>query len=708
MTHEIITKFKSSPDSDISSQTTKRTIVKSKDKSVNDVIIDEILEETPTEIPEKSSPMIEEIETLPLLPEHIEELPEEVHVLEKVSEDGKSEKQIIKKRVIKKHKGGKQEKTEIVTVEEEGKEPKSTVTIQELLEDEDKPTEIQELPQEVQVIEEESDEGTKIQKKIKKRVIRKRKGDKHEATEIVTVEESGKEPQTTVTTKEIKEDSFPFEPQEIEELPEHVHVIEQVKPDGQKVKKTIKKRVIKKRLGDKHEETKIITVEEEGKEPETTVSVEEITEDVPEIIEESPEQVQIIEETKLSGEKTKKLIKKRVIKKHKGGKQEATEITTVEEEGKTPEMTVTVEEIKNEQPEITYESPEKVEIVEEIKDGRKIKKTTQKRITKKQSGENQKVTEIVTVEEEGKKPKQTIIVEEIPNQNLPDVIEELPEEIKITEKIQPSGEVIKKIVKKRVIKKPKGDRQEATEIITVEETGKEPQTTITVQELEHESFQPQEIQELPEEIKILEEIKSDGKKVQKLIKRRVILKRKDGKKEATEIVTIEEEGKQPETSIVVEEIVDNGEPLYPQNIEELPEEVKVIEEVKPDGKTSKRIIKKRVLQKTKDGKKESTEIVTVKEDGKSPETTVTIKEIKYEKPEEILEMPERIKIIETNEDGKTIKKTVKKRVIHKKKGDKVEKTEIVTVEEEGKIPEVALTVQNLPDEEITLVKPQQI
>ena len=94
--------------------------------------------------------------------------------------------------------------------------------------------------------------------------IKKKSGKKQEVTEIVTVEEPNKEPETTVT---VVESEIPEE-----QIPSSVQISEDVS-EVKKGDKTIKKRTIKKKSGKKQEVTEIVTVEEPNKEPETTVTV---------------------------------------------------------------------------------------------------------------------------------------------------------------------------------------------------------------------------------------------------------------------------------------------------------------------------------------------------------------------------------------------------------------------------------------------------
>ncbi|TDG44139.1 hypothetical protein AWZ03_009416, partial [Drosophila navojoa] len=86
--------------------------------------------------------------------------------------------------------------------EEDDKQPETTVTVEEVPVEEEQHEEIQELPEEVRVVETETEDGKPKKKKIRTRVIKKVKGDKQEITKIETVEEEDKKPQTTITVEE--------------------------------------------------------------------------------------------------------------------------------------------------------------------------------------------------------------------------------------------------------------------------------------------------------------------------------------------------------------------------------------------------------------------------------------------------------------------------------------------------------------------------
>jgi titin len=687
----------------------------------------------------------EELEVEKIEPEkvdHVIELPAEIQVTETVTKEGKPKKTTVKK--IRRRKGGKVEKTEIVTVEEEGKKPKTTVSVEEVPEEVEEIPEIkpeepdytEKLPVEIQVSETITKEGKPRKTTIKK--IRRRKGDKEEKTEVVTVEEEGKKPKTTVSVEEFE---IPEELQP-EKVSTEIQVIETIDKTGKPEKTTIKK--IRKRRGSKVEKTEIVTVEEVGKKPKTTVSIEEIEvpeelEEIPAVkyetpdyVEELPAEVEVTEAITKEGKRQKTIVRK--IKKRKGQKEEKTSIVTVEEEGKPSETTITVEEVpaiveKKKPKKPIEELPVEVTVTETVSIEGKPKKTIVKKL-KRRAGNKEETTKIVTVEEEGKKPTTTVTVEEIiipeevePLPEKPVLIEELPTEVKVTEIVGKDGKPTRKVVKVRRLRKRKGSKQEDTQIVTVEEEGKKPTTTVTVEETEIPELvqeipeiKPEEavyLEELPEEVQVTETVTKEGKPKRKIVKTRKIRKRKGSKQENTEIVTVEEEGKKPQYTVCIEEIdvpeeVQEIAELLPQEatyIEELPTEVKVTETVTKEGKPKRKTVKIRKIRKRRGSKQEDTQIVTVEEEGKPTETTVTVEEI--EVPEEITEeplkplesvfieeLPQEVQIVETTTpDGKIKKQKIKTRVIRKQKGDKEEKTQIVTVEEEGKEPKTTVTVE---------------
>jgi titin len=361
----------------------------------------------------------------------------------------------IKKRTITKEVDGKPEITEITTVQEDDKKPKTTIKTKlhevssaEPLEEIVKPFEpekkkkkkvqptIVELPEEVKVTEVITEKGP-TEKVTTKRVIKKQVGPIQEITKIETTEEEDKPTETTVTIEEIVSDVIPeiAESKPVEEL-EKVDVEEKI-VDGKTKKVKTKKRVIKKDVKDgKQQITEIVTIEEDDKEPQTTVTtilhdtstIEPMVEEMlkpyepdqkkpkkikPTIVE-YPEEVTVTEVTTKQGEPSKKVTRKKVIKKQTGPVEEITHIETTQEGDEEPQTTITiVEMVPDELPKFielkpAEELPEKVEVTEELVDGKIKKKKVKKQITKREKDGEAQITEIITVQEDDKLPKVTV------------------------------------------------------------------------------------------------------------------------------------------------------------------------------------------------------------------------------------------------------------------------------------------------------------
>lgn len=231
-------------------------------------------------------------------------------------------KQIVKKRTIKKKTGNTQEITEIVTQQEENLAPITSVMVTEsVIEDDTEPISthepnsdearvVEEMPEVVEISQVETKEGPK-KHVTKKRIIKKKTDRKESVTEIVTKQTEGQKPITSVKVTEIDlplEEILDVEPLEVhkekphesetvEELPEHIQVIETKSLEGPKKKTIIKKRTIKKKKGDKEEITEIMTKQEEGEAPETVVTVTEVEENPDMVIEaeDKPEEESIVD-----------------------------------------------------------------------------------------------------------------------------------------------------------------------------------------------------------------------------------------------------------------------------------------------------------------------------------------------------------------------------------------------------------------------------
>lgn len=392
----------------------------------------------------KTANVVEEI-----VPITTEEITERVTVSETISEEGIPQK-ITNKRVTKK-KGHKQRIIEQVTSEEASQIQRITTTTT-ILEDmkiapegeKIEPQVVEEVIDDVQVTE----VHTKGRpKKFTKKKTLKRKGSVEHITEQITVEEEGKAPIILIADEPFEEaikdhDAILFLPSlesavPVEEITEQIVLTEEM-TERDKPKITIKKRIIKK-AGKAQQVIEKITVEEEGLEPVTTIienPVEEIitvenilplsvrAEETLPAVDDVREQVFISQEM-TGDDKPKKIIKRKIVKRQ-GKKQKVIEETETQEEGKAPvieiveypieevlfeETTKPFEEKNLSQPE-TEEVVSEVQIVKELTSLGKLKSTTKKRKIKKNIGEDDKVTEEVIIEEEGKESVTT--VEEIP------------------------------------------------------------------------------------------------------------------------------------------------------------------------------------------------------------------------------------------------------------------------------------------------------
>lgn len=218
-----------------------------------------------------------------------------------------------------------------------------------------------ELPEENIVEEVLSPTGeTKVQR-TKKRTIKKKKGDKQETIEIITIDEDEKDSVTSIVINEIElspESPWPDEKDAeiaivIHELPEQETDITETMDD---TKKTVKKRTLKKKVGKAHETTEIITVLEDQLPVHTEVVVTLSDIELEEVLDyegeekdleqadaslEHPEDTEEVMVTQYKPKKPKKEKKKRT---------------------KTPEeeQSAEIEEIPDEQPLTVEELPEEV------------------------------------------------------------------------------------------------------------------------------------------------------------------------------------------------------------------------------------------------------------------------------------------------------------------------------------------------------------
>lgn len=873
------------PSETVEQETADVSAVRSKHRVVKKKRVDTRVEGEETVITEEESVEPFQIETIteakgiesqiPMVLQEpvVENLPEDVQVIERITKDGERKQSVIKKRTIKKKSAGKEELIEVVTVQEDDKAPETTITITEeevpeepsaaaeekpkpkrkkvkklkpmddtdeiierLLNLEVKKTELEQYEkvdvefkkkpviEEIVTVEEQPEaeemiqttEGEIIKQIIKKKIIKKRVGPKVEVTEIVTTQQDGKQPEITETvteeavepfeTEQVLEESpcleeipvpetgevitkvvkkkvskkikkvmpqptemseeevdelliIPAQPEQImiEELPEKIDVIETVTIDGKPKKHITKTKVIKKRTGDKVEEVQVVTVQEDDNPAETTITLSEEaipvepteldaqpaekpkpkkknlktikkigddTDDIIEkllnlevkktelemyekidveprrkskqveefifepvqaeqaIIEELPAQ-QIMKEVTTVVQKPKKVVtKKQIIKRKVGDKEEVTELVTVQEDDKTPVTVETVTETV-----LPYEgeqAPQEIATIEDVPQMKKIKTKIVK-------------TKIKHDEEETQDTRQDEImpVTAQPKQQMEMVIEEMPETTEIIETITEEGKPRKQAKKTKVIKKKVGDTVEEVLITTVQEDNKPAETTITVVE---EVLEPTATEEgtLPQEKpkmkkKKVKTVKKTTEDMDDIIDRLLNLEVKKTELEKYERIDVEFK---PRTRRIEE-----------TSVEEFPETVSM--HLSEDGSESKQVTKRKLIKKKIGKTEQTTEVVTIQTDNLEPTTTVTVteEELPYEQPEEFIveqipaetavveELPEEIKVTEVlTVAGKPKKQITKKRTLKKRTAGKEELVEVVTVQEDDKEPETTVTI----------------
>lgn len=220
---------------------------------------------TPKKKPKKKKPT----ETEAIV---IEELPEEFVEIKVPKEDGEVVVQTITKKILKKKQGPRNEVIEVKTVEEEGKEPEHEISI-------------------VSVDNQPNESTPSISTHILQNIRTEELPDVLEDLLLEAIPEAGdsdkpkfrkKKPKSKAT--EFEEPVVPFESDMpltsllIEEAPLEIIITETPTEDGSTVKKIAKKRTVKKQQGPDEQIIELISVEEDGKELETILT---ITEDKP-------------------------------------------------------------------------------------------------------------------------------------------------------------------------------------------------------------------------------------------------------------------------------------------------------------------------------------------------------------------------------------------------------------------------------------------
>ncbi|EZA47270.1 Titin [Ooceraea biroi] len=360
--------------------------------------------------------------------------------------------------------------------------------------------------------------------------------------------------------------------------------------------------------------------------------------------------------------------------------------------------TTGIEEIipsKIEELEETTQKPIEAEPIK-LEDKPKVQKKKRKRtfycpyrILNRNKHEN-KITEEVTVEEKGKMPVTTITespVEEVVEETIkplpllqfatPVEQEEVREQVTVTEEVVESKRP-KKITRKKIIKR-KGQTQQVTEEVTVEEKGKMPVTTITegpVEEIVEETIKPLplphfatpvEQEEVREQVTVTEEV-VEGKKPKKITKKKII-KRKGQTQQVTEEITVEEKGKMPVTTITEESVLPFSERLEPLTIDHHADTIPEKHEKLKHKKLTKPKVDEKVLEDTL--KKSLYQEQGAKDE--IPEEIV--EEIITEETEK-----QKARLIEEEEEEESVKITevdVKELPEEKKKKDIIEKEEVI-------------------------------
>ena len=174
--------------------------------------------------------------------------------------------------------------------------------------------------------------------------------------------------------------------------------------------------------------------------PEPLKPLEEHPDEAKEVIEELPEHVQIIETPTDKGPNKRTIIKKQVIKKKKGKKEEVTEIITKQVDDKKPETIVTVSEVES-------------QVEEHVEPLKPLQKKPEKAKQKKTSMQHDtaEITDLlVEFKEKTEKPIST-----------------KPEDQQITEVMVEEGKPKKKTIKRRITKSKKIEPTQIIETITL-------------------------------------------------------------------------------------------------------------------------------------------------------------------------------------------------------------------------------------------------
>lgn len=633
----------------------------------------------------------------------VEELPEHLSTTVKENHEGKIVTKRVHTRTLRKRQGRNEQITEITTTHEDNMEPSNIVVVTENIvngsEEIIEPTltvAVEELPEEITtIIHEQPDGGKQRYKTIRKRVFKKKKGDKYEVTQIITTQEDSMEPKISVIVTEFRnDDRTPL----LEELPKQITTTTTENKNGTTTSKTVRKHLLKKKMGAKGEIKEIVGKEDSKMEPETCLMVTKTSDnELAAIVEELPEQISTTVTENVDGKTVTKTQHKRLIRKREGLNEQITEIVTTHEDGVEPFTTVIITDqtVNNSENLIKPSTIVMEELPEEIttiknEDGKQTYNTIRKGILKKKKGDKEEVTEIITAGGDDMEPEINVFVKNITIDDCTPIIQEMPEQSKATITEDKRGRTTTKTVRKRTNKKKIGSKEE---ISATEKSDTEPKTFVMVKTKSIAEPSINNDKQITNTI-----TKDRGDSPTNTAEKRVLTKEKRPGDNFVEILSSNKTNQQA--------LFDEGTEKYFAElsaiVEELPEQITTSLTENNEGKTITKTVRKRTLRKRRGRNEQITEITTTHIENQEPSTVVVVKENILHGSDEALEptlavfieeLPEEITtIVKENDDGRHTSKTIKKRVLKKKRGTKEEVTEIITTEEDDLEPKVCVFV----------------
>ncbi|XP_031619550.1 titin-like isoform X6 [Contarinia nasturtii] len=370
--------------------------------------------------------------------------------------------------------------------------------------------------------------------------------------------------------------------------------------------------------------------------------------------------------------------------------------TEVEEEIKT--------EVQPEEEKSKEEQPKKKKIVKKVKkdDLDYIQKLIDMEIPKTQL----EVFEKPEFEDVKKKKKSLVPTtddsEDVPSQLI---VEELPEEVVTLQVPTETGEIVEQKVTKRKIKKKQGDNEQVIEVITVEEEGKEPETEVTIEEVqpsvgEEEEETPESVDK-PEKSVVIEEVQpTEPKSIEqpKLKKKKVTKKAKKDDKDD-----------------YIQKLIDQEIPKTELEVFEKPE----FDEITKKPKKKKLLVSKTSEEEEKideqiEEEEEETSIHSIVEE--QPEETVELQLPKKDsiKPIPIDDVTDEVTVVASTKKEDQIEEQITEKVIKKKRRPKeIDAEAEIEIEKQPDISTVIEEIERIeveqPDVEtpIEIVQPEE-